>query len=101
VDKLVPCKSVTLEEVPMDWRDLVEDLIRTQNLQLGHFRSVGELEQYVDRFVMAPPEGISDNSDSPRLPSAASKEILALTLGLDPSEFNTKEEAIRLFEKRA
>lgn len=94
--------GITIDMVPDDWRDLVEGLIRDQKLDIGKYKTVDQLEQYVDGVLFSVP---AEEEEVPlAIPGhklmTEDKEILARTLRLDVSEFNTKEEAFKLFESR-
>lgn len=110
VAQLLP-NALTLDMVPNDWRDLVETEIVKNKLDLGRFASLVELERYIDNILFsendtvttAPEEEVdgeplAGEGDVPLVDEE--REIIAKTLRLDVEEFTTKNEALRLFERR-
>jgi hypothetical protein len=97
-----PASTITIDMVPDDWRDLVEELIQSKNLDLTKYKSVDELEHYVDGVLFnapAVPE-VEVELEEPEKIMLEDKEILARTLGLNPDEFTTKAQAMKLYESR-
>lgn len=94
--------SVTIEMIPSDWRDLVEAMITEGKLDLSKFKTIDEVEKAVDTDLYSVPDTTVPEAQLP--PSARmmieDKEILARTLGLSVNEFNTKGEALGLYEAR-
>lgn len=100
--QLVP-GAVTLDMVPEDWRDVVEEGIVKGTLVLANFKDLRELEQLVDTMLGLDetiPVPTSSSWNEPEL-AAEEKEAMAKTLGLHVDDFRTKQEALDLYARKS
>lgn len=92
---------ITIDMIPNDWQDLVEELIASGKMDLSKFKTVDEVEQAVDATLYpSNTEAEVEYEAPPPQMMREDKEILARTLNLDVCDFETKEEALKIYESR-